>query len=61
MRWEMLTDAKATSHPGTASVVCRDMVRKENETLETDRELAVYHEGNHRHVVTSHAIRLTNR
>jgi len=30
MRWEMLTDAKATSHPGTASVVCRDMVRKEN-------------------------------
>jgi hypothetical protein len=30
MRWEMLTDAKATSHPGTASVVCRDMIRKEN-------------------------------
>ena len=30
MRWEMLTDAEATSNPGTASVVCRDMVRKEN-------------------------------
>ena len=30
MRWEMLTDAKATSHPGTASVVCRDIIRKEN-------------------------------
>ena len=30
MRREMLTDAKTTSHPGTASVVCRDMVRKEN-------------------------------
>jgi hypothetical protein len=29
MRWEMLTDAKATSHPETASLVCRDMVRKE--------------------------------
>jgi hypothetical protein len=30
MRREMLTDAKTTSHPGTASGVCRDMVRKEN-------------------------------
>ena len=27
--------------------------------METDRELAVHHEGNHRHVVTSHAIHLT--
>jgi len=30
MCWAMLTDAKATSHPWTASVVCRDMVRREN-------------------------------
>jgi len=59
MRWEMLTDAEATSNPGTASVVCRDMVRKENgrwklieNSLCTTKETIITS-------VTSHAIHLT--
>ena len=64
----LLRHALGDAHRRQGHVPPRDRVRSLSRhgtqgewTLETDRELAVYHEGNHRHVVTSHAIRLTNR